>query len=503
MHKRLTLLMGLALCAGLSIAQEQPPVRADLSEADLARVLAVTAPTADFSRPENFETMQGGAGTIKKVVNRDIFSFPAANLTFEQEEQFKLGNALFRKLWVAAPSSTAASDGLGPLYNSRACQNCHLKDGRGHPPSDGGSAESMFLRLSVPPPDEIVAAALFNRDLLEVPEPTYGTQLQDFAVPGLKPEGRMVIDYAPLTVALADGTVVELREPRYSAADLAYGPMQSDVMLSPRIAPQMIGLGLLEQIEVADILANADPDDADGDGISGKPNWVRDPLSGEVVLGRFGWKAGAPSIMMQSAGAFAGDIGISTPIRSVPHGDCTALEDLCTTMASGVQLRLGDSEAPDPVLPLVTFYSQNLGVPQRRKVDDPEVLAGKALFYGAGCVSCHVPKYVTSRDADIDEHAFQLIWPYTDLLLHDMGEGLADDRPEGDATGTEWRTPPLWGIGLTKTVSGHTYFLHDGRARDLNEAILWHGGEALAARDAYAGMTKTERAALVAFLESL
>jgi CxxC motif-containing protein (DUF1111 family) len=230
---------------------------------------------------------------------------------------------------------------------------------------------------------------------------------------------------------------------------------------------------------------------------------VRDPISGNIVLGRFGWKAGAPSILTQSAGAFAGDIGISTPIRNVPHGDCTAVEELCTTMATGVQERLGDSEAPDPVLPLVTFYSQNLGVPQRRKVDDAHVLAGKALFYGTGCISCHVPKYVTSRNADIKEHAFQLIWPYTDLLLHDMGEGLADHRPEGDATGTEWRTAPLWGIGLTSTVSGHTFFLHDGRARDLTEAILWHGGEAQAARDAFAAMSKAQRDDLIAFLESL
>ena len=230
---------------------------------------------------------------------------------------------------------------------------------------------------------------------------------------------------------------------------------------------------------------------------------MRDPQTGEVVLGRFGWKAGAPSIKAQSSGAFVGDLGISTPLDNHPHGDCTEAQAACLEAPVGEQERLGVSEAPDPVLELVTFYSQTLGVPQRRRVDDPAVLRGKAGFYGAGCISCHTPKYVTSRSAANEAHRFQLIWPYTDLLLHDMGEGLADHRPEGEADGYEWRTPPLWGIGLTETVSGHTLFLHDGRARNLVEAILWHGGEAQAARDAFAQMSKSERDDIVAFLESL
>jgi CxxC motif-containing protein (DUF1111 family) len=222
-----------------------------------------------------------------------------------------------------------------------------------------------------------------------------------------------------------------------------------------------------------------------------------------MMLGRFGWKAGAATIRGQSADAFAGDLGISTPLVMHPHGDCTGAEADCLAAPTGEQERLGVSEAPDPVLDLVTFYSQNLGVPQRRDVGDPDVLKGKAAFYGAGCASCHVPKYVTSRQAATSGHRFQLIWPYTDLLLHDMGAGLADYRPEGDADGYEWRTPPLWGIGLTEIVSGHTEFLHDGRARNLIEAILWHGGEAEASRDAFAKMRKPERDALLTFLESL
>jgi CxxC motif-containing protein (DUF1111 family) len=503
MHMRLTAFLVITLLSGLAFGTESG-TRSDLSAEDLARVKRVTAPTTDFTKAENFEQLPGGKATVKKRVNGDIFSFSAANLSFEQEERFKLGNALFRKLWVSSPSSTQASDGLGPLFNARGCQNCHLKDGRGHTPSGADDdAVSMFLRLSVPAHTEAEREALADGSLLVIAEPTYGGQLQDFAVPGLGAEGRMVIAYAEEAVTLADGTVASLRRPAYSVADLGYGPMAADVMLSPRVTPQMIGLGLIEQIPPEDILAHADPDDVDGDGISGRPNLVRDRLSGEMTLGRFGWKAGAPSIRVQSAEAFAGDLGISTPLVMRPQGDCTAAQADCFALPTGEQERLGASEAPDPVLDLVTFYSQNLGVPQRRGADDAEVLAGKAAFYGAGCASCHVPKYVTSRAGDNPALRFQLIWPYSDFLLHDMGPGLADHRPEGQADGYEWRTPPLWGIGLTETVSGHTEFLHDGRARNLTEAILWHGGEAQAARDGFAAMQRPEREALLKFVESL
>ena len=479
------------------------PVRGDLTPKDRARVEKVTAPTADFTRPEAFEAMPAGAATSQKLVNRDSFSHISANQTFEAEDRFKLGNALFRKFWVSSPSSTEASDGLGPLFNARACQSCHLKDGRGRPPAEGEQAVSMFLRLSVPPRTEEEHRKLAERELTRIPEPTYGGQLQNFAVQGLQPEGRMAIEYVEEPVTLADGTVVSLRRPTYRVEDLGYGPLDPETMLSPRVAPPMIGLGMIEQIEPADILALADPHDADGDGISGKASMARDPETGSLALGRFGWKATVPTIKSQTAEAFAGDIGISTPLVTDAFGECSIAQQACRDAPSGVQERLGEVEAPDPILDLVTFYSQNLAVPARRDVADPTVLAGKRLFYGAGCIACHTPKFVTSRRAPDKAQRFQLIWPYSDFLLHDMGEGLADGRPVGDADGREWRTPPLWGIGLTETVNGHTYFLHDGRARDLAEAILWHGGEAQAARDAYAAMAKADRDALHAFLESL
>ena len=489
-----------SLLAGGIVAGER--VRSDLTPEDLARVRVVTQPTTDFSKAEPFETMSGGAATSTKLVNRDAFSNFSDNLSFAEEEQFKLGNALFRKLWAASPSSTLASDGLGPLFNARGCQSCHLKDGRGHPPEGHDAAVSMFLRLSVPPRTEEEREALANRDLQVIPDPVYGGQLQNFANPGIASEGRMEISYENEEVTLGDGTVVTLRRPSYSIADPLYGDPDPEIMISPRVAPPMIGLGLLEAVPEQDIVALADPEDVDGDGISGKPAWVK-LADGELVLGRFGWKASMPSIRAQSAGAFSGDIGISTPDHPAHSGDCTEAQADCMAAPNGAQADLGAEEAPEEVISLVTFYSQNLAVPARRDVDDPQVLAGKQVFYDIGCTTCHNPKFVTSRDAEGAAQRFQLIWPYTDMLLHDMGEDLADHRPDGDADGYEWRTSPLWGIGLTETVSGHTLYLHDGRARNLTEAIVWHGGEAEEARDEFVALDTKEREALLAFLGSL
>jgi CxxC motif-containing protein (DUF1111 family) len=470
--------------------------------ADEARIASVLAAPTDFSRPEPFEAKPAGAATVRALTTADAFSQHSANMPFQREMDFKLGNALFRKTWVAAPASTKASDGLGPLHNARACQDCHLKDGRGHTPPDANASRvSMLLRLSIPggPAPDGIADWIATS-----PDPTYGGQLQDLAAPGHSAEGRMDIRWTETPVTLADGTVVSLRAPGYSLADPTYGPLAEDLMLSPRIAPQMIGLGLLEAIPAADILSRADEDDQNGDGISGRPQIVPSVEFDTPMLGRFGLKAGAPTVREQSAGAFAGDMGLSTPLHPDAWGECTMAQSTCRDASHGQEPGIRDGlEVDDPSLDLVTFYARNLGVPERRNIADPQVLMGKEVFYTTGCQGCHTPKHVTHRLDGQPEQSFQLIWPYTDLLLHDMGEGLADNRPEGRATGSEWKTPPLWGIGLTEQVSGHTEYLHDGRARSLLEAILWHGGEAQSQRDAVAAMQTEDREALLAFLGSL
>ena len=500
--RRIPVVATALLCTAAAAAgPEETPRRADLSPADRARVEAVTKPAVDFSKAEEYETMQGGAGTSRKPVNADAFSQPSAAIGFEQRGDFHLGNALFRKLWVSSPSSTQASDGLGPLYNARACDACHVRDGRGHPPEFGPT--SMLLRLARAAATAEEQAAVAGGRALNFPDPVYGRQLQELAVPGAAGEGRMEIRYEEHTVALADGSVVSLRKPHYAVTDLSYGPLDSATTLSPRIAPALIGLGLIEQIHPADILALADPDDRNGDGISGRAALVRDPAGGPPVLGRFGWKAEQARVRQQVADALADDIGISSPQAPRHWGDCTAAQAACRALPTGVQSRLGDTEAPDPVIDLIGFYARNLAVPARRDVGEPGVLSGKQAFYQMGCTACHTPKFVTRRDAPEKAQAFQLIWPYSDFLLHDMGAGLADGQPVGEATGREWRTPPLWGIGLTSAVSGHTFFLHDGRARNLTEAILWHGGEAGKARDRFAAASAAERDALITFLESL
>lgn len=468
--------------------------------------LSKTSARIDFTKPEAGEEFPGGNATSRKSVdNANAFSNSSGNMPFKRELDFKVGNGIFRKLWVSSPSSTTSSDGLGPIFNSRSCQRCHLKDGRGHPPEANfpdDDATSMFLRLSIPPQTAEQKKQLAARRINVVPEPTYGTQLQDFSIQGIDAEGKMHIEYEDMPFTFPDGEKATLRKPSYSVSQPAYGALHRETMISPRVANPMIGLGLLEAIPEQDIRALADPEDQNGDGISGRPNEVWSLIENKVMLGRFGWKAGAPNVKEQSAAAFEGDIGISNPLARRASGDCTPKQPKCLAAINGNSAKEG-VEAGEKFLDLVTFYSQNLAVPRRRNVSDPDVLAGKKLFHETGCVTCHHPGFTTGELKGQPHLSGQKIWPYTDMLLHDMGEGLADNRPEGVANGREWRTPPLWGIGLTKIVNGHELFLHDGRARGLVEAILWHGGEAKASRDAFTQLTKQERAQLIAFVKSL
>ncbi|MCK0126372.1 c-type cytochrome, partial [Gelidibacter sp. F2691] len=459
------------------------------TEDEMTRIQAAIAAPDSFMEAIAFEMRSAGAATQMAPRSGALFSSPLPTLPAGKKLDFTLGEAIFEKLWVQAPSSTISSDGLGPLYNTRACSACHIHDGRGFV-ATSDDHKGLVLRLSVPGTGM-------------QPDPSYGFQLQDRAIAGHEAEGRLDITYDEKPVKLGDGTIVTLRAPRYSVQDGTFGNLTADAMSSPRVAPQMIGLGLLEAIPEADILARADPLDADGDGISGKPNVVWSREFNQNMLGRFGHKAGNPTLRQQSADAANGDVGLSSTLFPAHSGDCTERQTNCLHERHGGTEAQDGVELGDKALDVLTTYVANLAPPARRGVSNPEVLRGKALFYQSGCTSCHTPAFVTHRLPDEPARSFQLIWPYSDMLLHDMGEGLADHRPEWQAGGQEWRTPPLWGIGLTGQVSGHSTFLHDGRARSLLEAILWHGGEAEAARETVRLMDAPDRAALITFLESL
>ena len=474
-----------------------PSLPLRLSALFLALGLSACDDAPRFTKAEPGEARSGGAATVRKS-DQNAFSLPSANLPPSRRVDFSVGNSFFRSPWVTAPSTTTARDGLGPLFNTNACQNCHIKDGRGHPPPpDAANSVSMLVRLSIPDAPQY---AKVIEQLGVVPEPVYGGQFQDMAVPGVVPEGKVRVEYTPVSVRFKDGSEVELRKPVLQITQLGYGPLHPDTRFSARVAPPMIGLGLLEAIPEDAILANAAAQAKDKNGINGRPNRVWDDELQKTVIGRFGWKAGQPTLNQQNVHAFSGDMGLTTRLR--PFDDCSDAQTACKQAPNGNGPN-GEPEVSDNILRLVLFYSRNLAVPARRGINDEQVLAGKNLFFQAGCQSCHTPKYTTAANAAEPELASQVIRPYSDLLLHDMGDGLADNRTEFQASGRDWRTPPLWGIGLTQAVSGHTQFLHDGRARNLLEAVLWHGGEAQAAQQQVLAFNAEQRAALLAFLNSL
>lgn len=453
--------------------------------AALLALLVACGDDGDLYEPG--EELAGGDTTVFET-GETAFSLAARNLTGARRDAFFVGNAFFKRNWVTAPASTTGVDGLGPTFNANSCAGCHFMDGRGAPPQRPDEEFlGLLVRLSVPGTDEHGGP---------LGEPAYGGQFNHRAILGVPAEGTSHVTYTERPGTFADGTAYSLRVPVYDLADLAFGPMAPGTMTSPRTANAMIGLGLLEAISEDDLLAAADPDDADGDGISGRANRVWDPVTQTVTLGRLGWKANQPGMEQQVQGAFLGDIGITSPL--FPQQNCPPAQTACAASIAG-----GEPEAPADTIRDVVYYSRLLAVPARRDVQDPAVLRGKSLFQLAGCASCHTPRFVTGTFDGLPELEHQTIFPYTDLLLHDMGEALGDKRPDFLATGTEWRTPPLWGLGLVKTVNGHTNYLHDGRARDTSEAILWHGGEGERAREAFRAMSAKDRAALVRFVESL
>lgn len=458
--------------------------------------------------PHPAEGLPGGDMT-RAMRGASTFLEPASGLSLDHQLTFYSGGSFFRQAWLIAPSSTTLRDGLGPLFNARSCVGCHVRGGRGRPPGTPDEPMmSMALRLSVPGDDPHVGV---------VPEPTYGDQLQILGIAltekaGLSPgdgsaeeygpvaEGFPVVTYDTRHGQYADGEAWELRVPSYRIRDLAYGPLHPDAMMSPRIAPPLPGMGLLDAIPHEAIAAAADPQDADGDGISGRINRVWDRTERRSVAGRFGWKASQPNLLQQAAAAFRNDIGITSALY--PAESCTSAQAACLVARNGRGPGT-PHEISSATLASTTHFLRFLPVPRRRNADDPDVLHGRRLFRQIGCAACHVPRYVTGVVPGMPELSEQVIWPYSDLLLHDMGDGLADGRRDFEATGREWRTPPLWGLGWNKRVSGHETYLHDGRARSLSEAILWHGGEAEAARQGFVNLERSKRQALTAFLESL
>lgn len=507
------------------------------------------------------EFKPGGDTTVVRSES-ETFSRAARNLTLAEDNIFALGDAEFERV---------QSEGtLGPLFNANSCQGCHLKDGRGMVPADSDTAmTSMFLRIGI------------GRDELNgvIPDPTYGTQLQTFGVDesvsedglsihngalneaGAIGEAFAFIEYDEVTGSYADDETYSLRRPTYKVRNASYGDFHENVQFSPRLASSMQGLGLLEAITEADILANTDENDLDMDGISGRANYGFSVINQQAEIGRFGWKASTPTVLQQSAGAYRGDIGITNSIFD--EESCTSLQASCNLRAgSEDEIEPANVDTTDFILATVEFYSKTLAVNERQGFDldtetwDEQILRGKDLFGSAGCIGCHIPNFTTGTaigsplgdvngfslseaTTDVEELSNQKIWPYTDLLLHDMGgqcdgvvredelgesclsgescywvircEGLADGRDDFLATGTEWRTAPLWNLGLVQVVNEQSTFLHDGRARTIEEAILWHSGvsvteqqsEANSAWTAFINMSADERVDLITFLESL
>lgn len=415
--------------------------------------------------------------------NRDAFARPVPALTAAQLRVFNFGNRLFNTNWTQAPASSVGFDGLGPSFNRVSCSGCHTRDGRGRPPIAGETElQSMLIRISVPGTDAHGAPKAV---------PGYGTQIQDRAIPQVPVEARITVTWTEFPGRYADGERYSLRKPNFRLQNPGFGDFPKNLLSSARVAPAVFGAGLLEAVPEASLIALADPDDSNRDGISGRINWVWSPLHRRLALGRFGWKAGMPNLIEQNAGAAHADIGLTSPIH--PKNNCPAVQTACARAPHG-----GEPELSQEFLEKLTQYVQMLAVPSQRAVNQ----LGAKQFQDFGCGACHKPTLKTGESEFSFLHQ-QSFSAYTDLLLHDMGPGLADQRPEFLANGREWRTAPLWGLGLIEVVNGHQLLLHDGRARGVAEAILWHGGEAEAAKERFRRASRSERKALVEFLNAL
>lgn len=448
----------------------------------------------DFSEDEG-EFYQGGRASTVQDETEMAFNNPIPGLSVEENTSFVSGNSFNRNNWVVAGNTTSGRDGLGPFFNAASCSSCHVLDGRGKAPDFGEESVSMVIKWSVTGEDEFGAPK---------PIPNYGDQLNSKSIGQydssvfVKPEGKVSNIYDYIKEKYPDGSEVELRQPLYQFTNLAYGSLPSDFMFSARVAPKMTGTGIFDAISEQDILKNADENDINQDGISGKPNYVFDYINKKVALGRIGWKAGQASVANQVAHAFLNDIGITSSIY--PEQNLFGTQKiLYSNLKNG-----GEPEISDEALRDVVYYTSALAMPTRRSnFNDEQILKGKSLFKQIGCTKCHVQQFQTSVSTVVPQLSNQKVFIYSDLLLHDMGYGLADERPEFKATGREWRTSPLWGLSYYNTVNKHTQLLHDGRARNVEEAILWHGGEASQIKSNFKSLSKIDRDLIINFINTL
>ena len=428
-----------------------------------------------------------------ETVKLNNLPHPGFNISPLHQDDFFLGQAFFRSPWVSAPASTTARDGLGPLFNAKSCQSCHIRNARGQISTKETENLTTVIRISV------AGASSQNNiqmnTLGSLADPVYGQQLQTQSLSLLAPEAKITFSQIEIKGKFADGESYTLIKPKLEIAKWNYGHPKNALMMSVRTPPALIGMGLLDAISASDIIANADPDDFDHNGISGRSNQVWDIKKQQTVAGRFGWKAGQPTLAQQVAAAFNQDIGITSTF--FPRQNCTQTQHQCLQRPDG-----GTPEITESILQKVVKYTALLPAPDKQKISDHQVQTGAKLFHLLDCHLCHQPQFKTGPHP-IQELSAQVIYPYSDLLLHDMGEGLADHRPEFTATGQEWRTAPLWGMGLIKPINGQHRLLHDGRARNLKEAILWHGGEAESAQQQFLNLNKKQREALLVFLQSL
>lgn len=425
--------------------------------------------------------------------------------------RFLIGEAIFRATWKPAPDVSDGADGLGPLFSASSCAACHPLDARR---DVNGMSESVtrVLRLSMPAARRGADAAAKGTSTGELQaEPNYGSQLQERAIAGHIPEGRLVVAWTSEEARTEDGSTVTLRRPEVQVADLAHGPIDPAAVMSLRRPPQLAGIGLIAAIAETDIAAGADPDDRDGDGIAGRLATRRDASTGAQRMTRFGWKASAATLDEQISSAFHLDMGLSTAIYPAASGDCTQAEIACRNAPNGASAAKDGLEVSVREVELVRAYLEGLPPPvlqagQQTGTASP-ASAGRAQFLALGCPSCHRERFVTPELPATPHLSSKPVDVFSDLLLHDMGDDLAD--PGGDRANLEqrlWRTAPLWGLSarLDDIAAGHIDgLLHDGRARTIEEAILWHGGEGLRAREGYRRLSGDDRSALIEFLNGL